>query len=439
MRAHRVVIGLIAGLVLGSAIGASDSTVALRVAGFLEPIGALWVNAIRMTIVPLVVALLFMGVAGHEDEDGLTRLAVVTGVTFVGLLIFAATIALVIVPPLVNDMKLSPATAASLRAAAESGAEQTASQTAQLPGFGAWVTGLVPANVVKSAADGAMLPLIVFTLLFALAARRIEAPLRRALLEFFTAIANATTTIVDWIIAAAPIGVFALITAAASRAGTAVATATAYYIAAIAAAHVLVALLTYPPATILGRVPLGWFTRAVLPAQAVAVSSSSSLASLPALVEGSRALGQPVEVAGFTLPLAVSTFKLVTPVTWLMSVLFLAKLYGVTLPVGAPMVIVATAIVVSFATPGVPQGGQLVLAPILASYGIPPAGVALIIAADTIPDLFATMANVTGDFAAATIVARHGGDSADALPVRAEPFVMEIAKPVEATASSLDG
>jgi Na+/H+-dicarboxylate symporter len=323
-------------------------------------------------------------------------------------LLFACVVALLIVPPLVNDMKLSAEAAAALRSTAQVGADATVMRASQLPGFGAWVTSLVPPNVIKSAADGAMLPLIVFTFAFALAARRIEPRLRQSLIELFTALAGATTTIVDWIILVAPYGVFALVTSAASRAGTAVASATAYYIFAICAAHVLLALLTYPIASMFGRVPLGWFTRAVLPAQAVALSSSSSLASLPALVEGSRALGQPVEVSGFALPLAVSTFKLVTPITWLMSVLFLAKLYGVSMGTGASITIVLSAVALSFATPGVPQGAQLVLAPILVGYGIPPAGIALLIAADTVPDLFATMANVTGDFVAGTIVARHG-------------------------------
>jgi proton glutamate symport protein len=428
MRVHRVVIGLIAGLVFGSALGAINGAAALRVAAFLQPVGDVWVNAIRMTIVPLVVALLFVSIAGRETQDGLGQLSITTGATFVALLLFSSLIALLIVPALVNDMKLSSAAAAALRSTAQVGADSTVMRAAQLPGFGSWITGLVPANVVKSAADGAMLPLIVFTLLFALAARRIDAALRASLVEFFGAVAGATTTIIDWIIAAAPIGVFALVAAAASRAGTAVASATAYYILAICAAHILLALLTYAIASMIGKVPLGWFTRAVLPAQAVALSSSSSMASLPALVEGSRALGQPVEVSGFVLPLAVSTFKLVTPVTWLMSVLFLAKLYGVTITTGASITIVLSAVALSFATPGVPQGAQLVLAPILVTYGIPPAGIALLIAADTIPDLFATMANVTGDFVAGTVIARHG--------VAAAAF--DIADEVEESASSGD-
>ncbi len=408
MRVHRVVIGLLAGLVLGSAIGASHSTVALRIADLLQPIGQLWVNAIRMTIVPLVVSLLFVGVASRETEEGLGRLSAVSFATFVALLLFCAVVALLIVPPLVNDMKLSPESAAALKSTAQSSAAQTTIAMTNLPGFSSWITSLVPANVMKATADGAMLPLIVFTVLFALAARQIEPNLRASLVQFFAAIASATTTIVDWIIWIAPLGVFALVTSAASRAGLVLAGVMAYYVVAISAAFVLFALLLYPLATFVGRIPLGWFTRAVLPAQAVALSSSSSLASLPALVEGSRALGLPLQISGFVLPLSVSTFKAATPISWVMGTLFLAKLYGVTLSTGAATTIALTAVALSFTIPGVPQGSQLLLAPLLVSYGIPAEGIALIIAADTIPDLFGTTANVTGDLVAATIVGRHG-------------------------------
>src|SRR4051812_3844262 len=142
MRVHRVVIGLLAGLILGSAIGAWNGAVALRVADVLLPIGQLWVSAIRMTIVPLVVSLLFVGVASR-DSDGLGKLGITTLVTFLGLLVCAAILALLLAPSLIGDMKLSPDVAASLRAAAQLDATQTSKAITQLPGFGAWVTALV--------------------------------------------------------------------------------------------------------------------------------------------------------------------------------------------------------------------------------------------------------------------------------------------------------
>jgi len=169
----------------------------------------------------------------------------------------------------------------------------------------------------------------------------------------------------------------------------------------------LFALLMYPVASMVGRIPLGWLTRAVLPAQVVALGSSSSLASLPALIEGSRALGLPIPIGGFVLPFSVSTFKVATPIYWLIGILFLAKLYGVALGTGVLLSVAFMAVVLSLTIPGVPQGAVLLLAPVAVQYGIPAEGVALLLAADTIPDLFATMTNVTGDFVAATVVARR--------------------------------
>lgn len=406
MRVHRVVIGLVAGFIVGSAIGSSGSPVALRVADMFAPIGQLWINAIRMTIVPLVGSLLFVGIASRDTADDVGRITGVTVATFIALLVFAATVAMLLAPPLIRDMKLDVVVAANLRATAQTSSTQTVQRVTQLPGFGAWVASLMPANVLKAAADGSMLPLIVFTLLFALASRRIDDALRNALVGFFGAVAAATTIIVDWIIFVAPIGIFALVLVAASRAGVTLAGAMAYYVFDISILLVLFALLIYPIAHAVGRIPLGWFVRAVFPAQAVALSSSSSLASLPALVEGSRALGLPVQISGFVLPLSVSTFKVATPITWMMGTLFLARLYGVTMSTTAIMTLALTAVALSLTIPGVPQGAQLLLAPVLVSYGIPAEGVALLIAVDTIPDLFGTMTNVTGDLIVGTVVAR---------------------------------
>jgi Na+/H+-dicarboxylate symporter len=374
----------------------------------IEPIGQLWVGAIRMTVVPLVISLLFVGVAGNDATERFGRIGAVTIVTFIALLIFAAMVALLLAPPLMGDMKLSAEAVANLRASAGAGAARTNEQAARLPGFATWVTSLIPANVVKAAADGAMLPVIAFTLLFGLAARSIEASLRSSLLHFFGAVASAMTTVVDWIIWVAPVGIFSLVVVAASRAGIVLAGAMAYYVIAISALLALFALLMYPIAAMVGRVPLGWFTRAAVPPQAVALSSSSSLASLPALVESARSLGLPPSVTGFVLPLSVSTFKVATPITWMMGILFLARLYGVELSTAALVSVAATAAALSLTLPGVPQGALLLLTPVLSSYGIPAEGIGLLLAADTIPDLMGTMTNVTGDLVVGTVVGGWG-------------------------------
>ncbi len=403
MRVRRVVGGLILGLILGSVVASTGNDAAIRAVGWLQPIGQLWVNAIRMTVVPLVVSLLFVSVARDADRR-LGRMGVVTVILFVVVLLFSAVLALLLTPSLMRDMKLTPAAAEALRASATTSGQHAAALHTPLPGFAAWLTSLVPVNAVGAAAEGAMLPLIVFTLLVALAARTIDARLRQPLLDVFAGVAAVMTRLVEWIIAVAPIGIFALIAPAASRAGVTLAGAVAYYVVAISAVLLLFALLLYPIASIGGRIPLPRFLRAVLPAQAVALSSSSSLASLPALVEGGMALDLPAPVTGFVLPLSVSAFKAAAPITWMVGTLFLARLYGVTLGGGALVMIALTGAALSLTIPGVPQGAQLMLAPMLVTYGIPPEGIALLIAADTIPDLMGTMANVTADLAVSAVV-----------------------------------
>lgn len=219
--------------------------------------------------------------------------------------------------------------------------------------------------------------------------------------------------IVRWLIAAAPVGVFALVAPTAARLGLSLAGALGYYVLVYVAMMLAVAGAMCVAGALGGRTPLPRFMRAALPAQAVAFSSSSSLASLPALIDSADRLGVPQPVAGFVLPLAVASFKAGTAASWLTGTLFLGHLYGVPLGLVDYFTIVAAAIALSFATPGVPNGAFLLLAPMLASLGIPAAGVALLIAVDAIPDLFATVGNVTGDFAAVSIVRRlaaTGGD-----------------------------
>src|SRR5690349_8936380 len=246
MRARRVAVGLIIGLIVGSAIGAQQGPIALRVVSVIEPVGLLWVGAIRMTVVPLVISLLFVGVAGHDASERSGRMGAVTLVTFIALILFAAIVALLLAPPLMADMKLSADAVTNLRGAAGAGAAKTTALAAEVPGFAAWVSSLVPTNVVKAAADGAMLPVIAFTLLFGLAARHIETTLRMSLLHFFGSVASAMTTIVGWVMWAAPVGIFSLVVVAASRAGIGLAGTMAYYIISISALLALFALLLYP-------------------------------------------------------------------------------------------------------------------------------------------------------------------------------------------------
>ena len=377
-----------------------------RGVALLEPIGAIWVNAIRMTVVPLVVALLLGAVARGGAAQRVGRLGGFAFAAFIGLHVCAAIIALALVPPLMANLPIDPASVARLQADAASAGATTDEQVRALPGLGQWLASIAPANVVRAAADGAMLPLIIFTVLFALALRRITPERRDNVLRIFDGIGAAMLEVVRWLIALAPVGVFTLVAPTAARLGLSLAGALGYYVLVYVAMMIAVTIGVCIVGALGGSVSIPRFVRAALPAQAVAFSSSSSLASLPALVDSAARLGVPQGVAGFVLPLAVSSFKVASAASWLTGTMFLAHLFGVPLGVADYFTIVLGAIALSFATPGVPNGAFLLLAPVLASFDIPAAGVALLIAVDAIPELFATMTNVSGDFAAASIVRR---------------------------------
>ena len=286
----------------------------------------------------------------------------------------------------------------------------TRESAAKIPTVGQWLVDLVPTNPIKAAADGAMLPLIVFTLLFALAASRLAASQREPLVAFFRAVADASLVLVRWVLAFAPVGVFALALPLATRLGAAAAGAVASYVAITAVATTaFMVLVLYPAAALFGGVSLDRFARAALPAQAVAFSSRSSLAALPAMIETSRArLALPESVTTFFLPLAASTFRVGGAVGQTIGALFIARLYGVTLDAGAIAAVVATVVVMTFGIPGVPGGSIVAMVPVLLSAGVPVEGVGILIGVDTIPDMFRTTTNVTGDLVAATIVGRGG-------------------------------
>lgn len=305
------------------------------------------------------------------------------------------------VPPLFRWLHLDAATAATLRS---SGGTTSAPN---IPSFSEWIVSIVPTNPVKAASDGTMLPLVVFVLAFGLAILTIRPERRDAVLTFFGAVGDAMLVIVGVIIDLAPIGVFALMLPVASRTGIAAAGALGYYVAVTVVAQALFILLLYPVAAFIGRVSMLGFAKAVFPAQAVAFSSSSSLASLPALIDGSeRRLSLAPNVTGVVLPLAVSTFKSATPVLWLIAAIFLGRLYGVPLNMIQLIVIALTGILTSFSIPGVPHGWLLVISPLIATMGIPAEGIGLLIAVDAIPDIFGTTLNVTADMHAAAIVSR---------------------------------
>jgi proton glutamate symport protein len=399
----RVLLALAIAIVAGVVIAASGNASLVRAADAIAPIGALWVNGIRMTVIPLVMSLLITGVASAGDARSLGRLG---GRTIVVFLLLLAYVAITVMPLLFAVSGLLPKHATSLPLPA--GASEAASDVAGggKQTFASWLPSLLPANPISAAAAGAMIPLILFTLLFAVAVARSTALTRTTLVGFFQAVAEAMLTLVRWVILAAPLGVFALVLPLAAHAGAALAGAIGLYVVAYSLLCVVVIVLLYVAVAIVARVPIRRFARAALPPQIIAFSSSSSIASLPALIQSSEGeLQLPEEVVNFVLPLAASMFKVAGPLSWTVGALFIGWFYGVPVGMSQLAIIAFAAVFLAFAAPGIPRGAFIMLAPLFLAIGLPVEGIGILIAVDAMPDTFSSALNSTGHLAAATIVA----------------------------------
>lgn len=401
----RVSIGLVAGLLLGLMVSTSHTPWLMRIPGFFDPIGVVFVNAIRVAVIPLIVSSLVVGVAvSGDDASKIGRLGGRALVLVLSILLVAAVFALTVAYPLFARMNIDRSVVARLNESV--GVRETAQ--ASPPSFAQWFSDLVPANVFKAAADGALLPLIVVSVAFGGALARIERQRRARVVEFFQGIADALLVLVSYVVKLAPIGVFSLAFSLAARMGVAAAGALAFFVAILSAVIAAFAvLILYPAALVWGRVPLSRFVKAAAPAQAVAFGSRSSLAALPAVYEGARAvLALPEDLCNFFLPLAASIFRVGAIISQVVGVLFLAKLYGAELHPWQFATIIVSTVATSLTVPGVPGGGIIVIAPLLGALNLPVAGIGILLAVNAIPDAFSTATNVTGWLCAGAVLSR---------------------------------
>jgi proton glutamate symport protein len=404
----KVLIALVAGLAVGIGISLLDIAALTALVPVIEPLGTLWINAIRMTVIPLVVGSIIVGVTAAPDPRTIGRVGGRALLLFVVLLLGGAIFAALVSPPLFALLPIDPAAADALRASASQAAGAAGANAQKLTKFSQWVTDLVPTNPVKAAADGALLPLIIFSVALGLAIGRIAPEGREVLRRFFTGIADTALTMVRWVLAWAPVGVFALSVPLAARLGLSAAGALLGYIVVTSAVCVVFGLVVlYPMAALAGRTSMPTFARAIFPAQAVAFSARSSLASLPAMMDMARTrLALPEHVAAFFLPLAASTFRIGGALGITTGILFIARLYGIELGPSQLATVVLTVVLTTFSIPGIPAGSIVAMVPAMMAAGVPVEGMGVLLAVDTVPDMFRTTANVTGDMASAVVIAR---------------------------------
>jgi Na+/H+-dicarboxylate symporter len=404
-QATRILLALAAGLLLGIATAAMPWVE--RAIAVAEPVGGLWLDALRMTIVPLIVSLLITGIAASAEAARASRLAGRAVILFMAVLWTSALIAALLTPLLLNLWPMPGESAAALRSALSGSAQEVG----EIPTIGQFVRSLVPTNPIAAAANDQILPLMFFTIVFAFALTRLPEGPRAQLTGFFRAIADVMLVIINWVLWLAPVGVFALAYVVGARAGAAAFGALLHYVVIVSAVGVVIWFLAWPLAMMGGRLGFLAFTRAVGPSHAVAISTQSSLASLPAMLKGSERLGVPVAASGVVLPLAVAIFRATGPAMNLAVAIYVAHWFGI--PLG-PMQLaagVAAAATTTIGSVSLPGSISFItsIAPICLAMGVPIEPLVLLVAVETLPDIVRTTGNVSMDVAATATVARRSG------------------------------
>ena len=400
--------GLVAGFGLGAVAYASHSSVLLGSAPLFKVIGQIWLNALLMVSLPLVVSLLVGVILGAERSQLAGKLGGFSLLWFVAMLVAAGLGTVVAGTALVKWFPASAVTRAAMQASLQGASGAPLPQN--IGTLQDWLVNLIPSNAVRALAGGEILPVIVAALLFAIAARSIAEERRLLLQRLFEAISETTLTLMRYILRFLTVAVFSLTFVAVAGAGPAIAGGVAYFVVAVTLLLIAATLLLYPATWWFGKIPVRRFAAAVWPCQVLAMTTRSSLATLPSLLERGRArIGLPAPVAAFVLPLSVSSFKLNRTISTPLKVIVLSHLYGLPVDFGVILLFVAVAGLLSFGTPGLPSHGSMVTLPFYLAAGLPLQGVVLLSAVDAIPDIFKTVLNVTADMSVATIVARAAG------------------------------
>ena len=395
----RVLIALVAGLLIGAMAARSGATWAEPASKLAASIGGLWLNALKMTVIPLIFALLVGGIVGGSDAAKAGGVAGRSMLWFVIVLTLSAVFGALVMPALLSVFPLPTAAADALRAGLAN--VNSAETAAAVPSLSDFLGQLVPANVIKAAADGAILQIVLFAALFAFALTRIDADKRRPVVKFFEVIGDAMLVVIGWVLWLAPIGVLALAFTVGVGAGSAAFGAVLHYMVLISSLGIAILFAAYVVAMVAARWSLSAFARAMFEPQAVAFSTQSSLATLPAMLRAARSLEVREANADVTLPLAVALFRATGPAMNIGVAIYVAHWMGVPL---SPLALVAGVLVAATTTYGtVSLPGQLSfvtsVAPIALAMGLPIEPLAILVAVETIPDIFRTVGNVTMDVA----------------------------------------
>jgi Na+/H+-dicarboxylate symporter len=427
---NKILIGLIAGAVVGAIANIGGIEPLQNVLSALEPLGTAFINLITMIVIPLVVASLLVGTASLGDLRKLGRIGGKTLVYYMLTTAAAVTIGLVLSNLIRPGSRVSAATRDELSARYGGDAAARMDLANNAPGWVETLLGIIPRNPVQAAAEMDLLPLIFFTICFGAALTVVQTDRREAVLTFFHGINDASMTLINWIMELAPYAVFVLIAAVVGNFGFDLLQSLLIYTVVVFSGLMLHAFGTYGLILkFVARLNPAAFYKRIAAVPLFAFSTSSSNATLPLTIEtAEEKVGVSNEVASFVLPLGATINMDGTALYQAVAVMFIAQIYGIPLDLADQMIIVLTATLASVGAAGVPSAGIITLIIVLNSVGLQgqvQAGIALILGVDRILDMVRTAVNVTGDLTASAVIARSEGE--------------ELLRPVGGTAPAVAG
>ena len=409
MNTRAILIGLVLGLGLGVAASVTGSPALLSAAEAVAPLGQVFLRAIQMVVIPLVAAVVFVGVARIGNLRRLGRMgglavgffwvttlpAILIGMGVMG---FALTFTAPVPPP-------TPATELNT----------------ELPGVVAFLVNLVPRNPIQAAADGSLLSLLIFTVLLAAATTTLPEKKQAALTGLAETLGDALIKLMHWVLWTAPVGVFGLAAPVTARTGMAMLQNLGVFIlAVIVGLFIMKGLVLLPLVRFVGGMKAGRFIRGTVGTYTVGFSTTTSVGTLPMMFKEAEALGLSKGSRTLILPLAASINRPGSALFQSASVVFLASMYGVPLDAGLIAAGVLAIFLAAMTVAPVPSASIVSMAPALDVVGVPLAGLGILLGIDRIPDVFRSAANVIGHMAATTTVdamtrnddaADHPGDA----------------------------
>ncbi|MCH7565014.1 MAG: dicarboxylate/amino acid:cation symporter [Gemmatimonadetes bacterium] len=411
----KILMGLVAGLVVGLIANLSGIEQLQTLIGGLQPFGTAWIRLITMIVIPLVVASLLVGTASLGDLRKVGRIGGKTLVYYMTTTAIAVTIGLVISQIIEPGSGIDPATRDALSAELTGQAQGSMLLAAEKPSTVETLLNMIPRNPVAAAANMDLLPLIVFTIIFGAAVATLQEDRKNAVLNFFNGVNDASMVVINWVMVLAPYAVFALISAIVATFGLDLLRSLITYALVVVLGLALHVAVTYSLAArfLAGLSPLAFF-KSIMKAPLIAFSTSSSNATLPVTMETAEdEVGVSKQVSSFVLPLGATINMDGTALYQAVAVMFIAQIYAIPLGFGAQLTVVLTATLASVGAAGVPSAGIITLIIVLQSVGLGDqveVGIALILGVDRILDMLRTSVNVTGDITASAVIARSEGE-----------------------------